>query len=170
MIWYASMHNFSTLFLLLGGLNTDEWNSDSTKRNRSPAFIVLDDENKFQIWNEDEEKTEINFNVGQTYHVMLQQYAEGWIGDEIDRDDKHIDCNHNTDFCKREAKYRFVVYVDCELEYETTMRYDVVAYDPVYLHIFQQSGWYWEEFKDTDGIVEDFLIGTTIKIFSISPK
>ena len=56
MIWYASMHNFSTLFLLLGGLNTDEWNSDSTKRNRSPAFIVLDDENKFQIWNEDEEK------------------------------------------------------------------------------------------------------------------
>ena len=170
MIWYASMHNFSTLFLLLGGLDTSEWNSDSTKRNLSPAFIVLNDENKFQIWHEAEEKTEIDFSVGKTYHVMLQQYAENWIGDERDKNDQHYDCNHNTDFCSRTANYRFVVFVDCELKYETNTKYDVVAYDPVYLHIFQQDKWWWEEFKDSDGIVEDFLIGTTFKIFLISPK
>ena len=151
-------------------MNTGDTGWDTYPRNRAPAFIVLKDDDKFAIYTENEKKTEIAFNVDQTYHVMLQQYAEGWIGDERDRDNNEYDCNHNTDFCKREAKYRFVVYVDCELEYETTTKYDVVLYDPVYLHIFQQSGWYWEEFKDTDGIVEDFLIGTNIKIFSISPK
>ena len=153
---------------LLGGLNTGNW--DCCSRNRSPAFIVLNDEDKFEIWNENEEKTEIDFNVGETYHVMLQQYAVDWIGNDTDDSgDDNSDCNHNTWFCKRTENYRFVVYVDCELEYETTLN-PVIAYDPVYLHIFQQSGWWWEDFKSSAGTVEDFLIGTTIKTFLIFHK
>ena len=138
-------------------MNTGNW--DCCSRNRSPAFIVLDDEDKFEIWNENEEKTEIDFNVGQTYHVMLQQYAaEDWIGDERDVDNKDYDCNRYTWYCKRTANYRFVVYVDCELKYETTLT-SVMAYDPVYLKIFTE--WGWAAFDSTVGTVEDFLIGTT---------
>ena len=144
-------------FPLLGGMNTGNW--DCCSRNRSPAFIVLDDEDKFEIWNENEEKTEIDFTVGQTYHVMLQQYAaEDWIGDERDANNQDYDCNHNTWYCKRTENYRFVVYVDCELKYETTLT-SVMAYDPVYLKIFTE--WGWAAFDSTVGTVEDFLIGTT---------
>ena len=124
---------------------------------------MLKDDDKFAIYTENEKKTEIAFNVDQTYHVMLQQYAEDWIGNDTDSNGiENSDCNHNTWFCKRTQNYRFVVYVDCELEYETTLDY-VIAYDPVYLKIF--TDWGWAAFDSSVGTVEDFLIGTTINIF-----
>ena len=156
------------IFPFLGGLSTDNYDTD-LYRNRAPAFIVLKDDDKFAIYNENEKKTEIDFDVDQTYHVMLQQYAENWIGNDTDDSgDDNSDCNHNTWFCKRTENYRFVVYVDCELEYETTLDY-VVAYDPVYLKVFAEE-WDWAAFDSSVGTVEDFLIGTTIKTFLIFHK
>ena len=127
---------------------------------------MLKDDDKFAIYTENEKKTEIAFNVDQTYHVMLQQYAEDWIGNDTDDNGiENSDCNHNTWFCKRNENYRFAVFVDCELKYETTLDY-VVAYDPVYLKVF--TDWDWAAFDSSVGTVEDFLIGTTINIFLVS--
>ena len=118
---------------------------------------MLENENKFEIYTYNTVRTQIDFEVDKTYHVMLQQYASNWIGDEV-----YQNCQeYGKDYCEmKNGDYRFVIYVDCVLKYEHAYTENVKSFDPVYL----QTSYPWGTlaFDATAGTVENFLVGTTL--------
>ena len=130
------------------------------KGNKLPCFDVLENENKFEIYTYNTVRTQIDFDVDKTYHVMLQQYASNWIGDEVYQN-CHEDNNQIWGYCEMtNGDYRFVIYVDCVLKYEHAYTENVKSFDPVYL----QTSYPWNvaAFDRSGGTVENFLVGTTL--------